>query len=92
MLGFACFPTFSCAVSVCLIEFQSETQQLTTLNPTYIPPPPPQIRYNQKTIIVSGYSETEQVRKNLSLGAGRYIRKPYTLETIGMAIKTELEP
>ena len=49
------------------------------------------INPGQKAIIVSGYSETEQVRKTLSLGAGRYIRKPYTLETIGMAIKTELE-
>ncbi len=35
-MGFACFPTISRAVSVCLIEFRSETQQLTTLNPTYL--------------------------------------------------------
>ena len=40
MLGFACFPTISRAVSVCLIEFRSETRQLTTLNPTYITPTP----------------------------------------------------
>jgi hypothetical protein len=25
------------------------------------------------------------------LGAGRYVKKPYTLEKIGMAIKAELE-
>ena len=49
------------------------------------------INPGQKAIIVSGYSETEQVRKTLSLGAGRYIRKPYTIETIGMAIQMELE-
>ena len=49
------------------------------------------INPGQKAIIVSGYSETEQVRKTLSLGAGRYLRKPCTFETIGMAIKMELE-
>ena len=45
----------------------------------------------QKAIIVSGYSETEQVLKTRKLGAGTHIKKPYTLETIGMAIKKELE-
>ena len=40
MLGFACFPTISSALSVRLMEFRSETQQLTTLNPTYITPAP----------------------------------------------------
>lgn len=49
------------------------------------------INPHQKAIIVSGYSETEQVCKTQALGAGRYIKKPYTLETIGMAIKKELE-
>ncbi len=46
MLGFANFPTFSCVLSVCLIEFRSETQQLTTLNPTYNSTHP-QILYDQ---------------------------------------------
>lgn len=45
----------------------------------------------QKAIIVSGYSETDRVSKTQALGAGGYIKKPYTLETIGMAIKKELE-
>jgi CheY-like chemotaxis protein len=45
----------------------------------------------QKAIVISGYSETERVRKTLSLGAGKYIRKPYTIEMLGMAIKKELE-
>jgi CheY-like chemotaxis protein len=44
----------------------------------------------QKAIIVSGYSETDQVRKTLALGAGQYLRKPYDLESIGLAIRTEL--
>jgi PAS domain S-box-containing protein len=49
-----------------------------------------QINPHQKAIIVSGYSETEQVRKTQALGAGQYIKKPYTLETIGVAITAAL--
>jgi two-component system, cell cycle sensor histidine kinase and response regulator CckA len=49
------------------------------------------IHPRQKAIIVSGFSATEHVKEAQRLGAGQYIRKPYTLENIGMAIKTELE-
>jgi PAS domain S-box-containing protein len=45
----------------------------------------------QKAIIASGFSETQRVREAQRLGAGSYIKKPYTLEKLGMAIKTELE-
>jgi signal transduction histidine kinase/ActR/RegA family two-component response regulator len=45
----------------------------------------------QKAIIASGYSETERVKEAQRLGAGRYLRKPYTLEKIGLAVKSELE-
>jgi signal transduction histidine kinase len=45
---------------------------------------------NQKAIIVSGFSETDRVKKALRLGAGTYVKKPYTIERIGMAVKTEL--
>ena len=45
----------------------------------------------QKAIVVSGYSETEQVRKTQALGAGRYVKKPYTLAAIGRVIKEELQ-
>jgi PAS domain S-box-containing protein len=45
----------------------------------------------QKAIIASGFSETERVKKVQQLGAGKYIKKPYTIETIGMAVKAELE-
>jgi len=45
---------------------------------------------DQKVIIASGYSETERVREIQHLGAGAYIKKPYLLETVGMAIKNEL--
>ncbi len=45
----------------------------------------------QKAIIASGFSETERVKEAQKLGAGAYIRKPYTLEQIGMAVRTELD-
>jgi len=44
----------------------------------------------QKAIIASGFSETDRVKEAQSLGAGVYVRKPYSLEKIGIAIKTEL--
>ena len=45
---------------------------------------------NQKAIIASGFSETGRVKAAQRSGAGRYIKKPYTLEKIGMAAKEEL--
>ena len=45
----------------------------------------------QKAIIASGYSETDRVRSAQKLGAGAYVKKPYTLETIGMAIRNALD-
>lgn len=46
---------------------------------------------NQKAIIASGFSETDRVKEAEKLGAGNYIKKPYTLEKIGLAVKAELE-
>ena len=46
---------------------------------------------NQKAIIVSGFAETDEVKEIQKLGAGKYIKKPLTLEKIGLAIKDELE-
>ena len=45
----------------------------------------------QKAIIASGFSETDHVKEAQRLGAGKYIKKPYTLEKIGLAVKEELE-
>jgi PAS domain S-box-containing protein len=45
----------------------------------------------QKAIIASGFSETERVKEAQRLGAGRYIKKPYTIEKIGVGVKEELE-
>ena len=45
---------------------------------------------NQKAIVASGFSESDRVRQVRLLGAHQYVKKPYTLESIGMAVKTEL--
>jgi CheY-like chemotaxis protein len=45
----------------------------------------------QKAIITSGFAETDEVKKAQDLGAGRFIRKPFTLENLGMAVKEGLE-
>ena len=42
------------------------------------------------TIIASGYAETRRVRRAQKLGAGEYIKKPYSLLRIGQAVKKEL--
>jgi PAS domain S-box-containing protein len=44
----------------------------------------------QKVILASGYSETERVKKALNLGAGKYIKKPYTVKDISVAVMEEL--
>jgi two-component system cell cycle sensor histidine kinase/response regulator CckA len=49
------------------------------------------IHPSQKAIIVSGFAETDEVKETQRLGAGKYIKKPLTLLSIGMAIKEELE-
>ncbi len=44
-----------------------------------------------KAIFASGFSETDRVTEAQRLGAGQYIKKPYTPTKIGAAVKTELE-
>ena len=44
----------------------------------------------QKAIIASGFSETDRVKAAQRLGAEKYIKKPYTLEKIGLAVKEAL--
>jgi len=44
-----------------------------------------------KAVIVSGFSESERVKEAQLLGAGAYVRKPYTLDKIASAIRTELD-
>ena len=44
----------------------------------------------QKAVIASGFTETDRVKEAQKLGAGQYINKPYTIERLGIAVKTEL--
>ncbi len=45
---------------------------------------------NQKAIIASGFSINDDVKAAQQLGAGQFIKKPYTIEELGLAIKSEL--
>jgi len=49
-----------------------------------------EVNPSQKAIIASGFSETERVREAQALGAGPYVKKPYTIEKIGLAVKETL--
>jgi PAS domain S-box-containing protein len=49
-----------------------------------------EIKPDQKAIITSGFSETGNVKKAQELGAGEYIKKPYTIKNLGLAVKREL--
>ena len=50
-----------------------------------------EINPRQKAIIVSGFSETDRVKKAQELGAGAYVKKPYVQERIGLAVRRELD-
>jgi two-component system, cell cycle sensor histidine kinase and response regulator CckA len=49
-----------------------------------------EINPRQKAVIVSGFSETDRVKKVQEMGAGSFVRKPYILEKIGLAVRAEL--
>jgi PAS domain S-box-containing protein len=46
-----------------------------------------QINPGQKGIITSGFSETQRVREAQALGAGVYVKKPFTIKTLAEALK-----
>jgi PAS domain S-box-containing protein len=50
-----------------------------------------EIHPKQKAIIVSGFSESERVKAVQALGAGAYVKKPYIMEKLGMAVRKELD-
>jgi two-component system cell cycle sensor histidine kinase/response regulator CckA len=50
-----------------------------------------EINPKQKAIIVSGFSETDRVSDAQGLGAGAYVKKPYLLEKLGLAVRKELD-
>jgi PAS domain S-box-containing protein len=45
----------------------------------------------QKAIIVSGFSESDRVHAAQALGAGAYVKKPYFIEKLGLAMRKELD-
>ena len=49
------------------------------------------IRPDQKAIIISGFSESDEVKRALRLGVGRFIKKPYSMEQLGQAVRDALQ-
>jgi PAS domain S-box-containing protein len=49
------------------------------------------LKTEQKAVITSGFSETEKVKEAQRLGAVQYVKKPYTIKNIGVAIKSAFE-
>ncbi|MDP3284107.1 MAG: response regulator, partial [Desulfobacterales bacterium] len=45
----------------------------------------------QKAIIVSGFSESDRVKAAQALGAGAYVKKPYVIEKLGLAVRKGLD-
>jgi CheY-like chemotaxis protein len=50
-----------------------------------------QLRPGQKAIIASGFSESERVKEAQKLGLGAYVKKPYLMEKLALAIRIELD-
>ncbi|RLB11416.1 MAG: hypothetical protein DRG63_12960, partial [Deltaproteobacteria bacterium] len=50
-----------------------------------------EFRPEQRAVIVSGFSESDRVKEAQRLGAGPYVRKPYSLENIGVALRETLK-
>jgi PAS domain S-box-containing protein len=44
-----------------------------------------------RAVIASGFSETKRVREAQDLGAGPFVRKPYTLHSLAKAVRSELD-
>jgi CheY-like chemotaxis protein len=49
------------------------------------------IKPTQRVFIVSGFSATDRVSEMQKLGAGQYLRKPYTRDQLGRAVREELD-
>lgn len=48
------------------------------------------LRPGQKAIIASGFSESEEVKRALALGASQLLKKPYSVEQLGLAVRQAL--
>jgi DNA-binding NarL/FixJ family response regulator len=47
---------------------------------------------DQKAIIISGFSEGDDVKAVIQLGANGYIKKPYAMKAIGRVVKDAFNP
>ncbi len=45
---------------------------------------------DQKAVIISGFSESDDVKAALRIGAGRFVKKPYSLESLTQAVQDAL--
>ena len=50
-----------------------------------------EFRPGQKCIIVSGFARTDEVEQAQSAGAGSFLKKPVTLESLGRAVREALD-
>jgi len=48
------------------------------------------IRPGQRAILVSGYSDSAEIDRAMELGVSQFVEKPFTLQELGVAIKTAL--
>jgi signal transduction histidine kinase len=48
------------------------------------------VRPDQKALIASGFSDTWRIKAAQELGAGRHLKKPYTIESLAVAVMAEL--
>ncbi len=44
----------------------------------------------QKAVIASGFSESDDVKEAVRLGAGAFLRKPFTIGQLGRVVKNVL--
>ena len=48
------------------------------------------IHPEQKAIIASGFSETERIKESMRIGVSHHVKKPYTIENIGLTVHAVL--
>jgi CheY-like chemotaxis protein len=46
----------------------------------------------QKAVITSGYSNAEDIKRAMNLGIRQFVKKPYSLHELAMALKMEICP
>ena len=49
-----------------------------------------ELKPGQEAVVTSGYSQDDEVRRALKLGAGSFVAKPYSVERLGRAVRDAL--